>query len=250
MQVVLLAAGMGLRLGPLTRTTPKAMIHLNEKPLVDYTLAPLLANKKVTEVIVVGGFEFSSLKSHIEKNYSPFGDRVRVVRNSQFTKGNLYTLCAALPYLEGSFLICNVDHIYQEDTWRFILQEREEAAIFCDFFRDFQADEMKVLLDENKNLVEMAKDLEDFDCCYVGLTYVPASRSADYQRAIHKTIKAFGDKALVENVLPLLAGLKNKIQVIPFDRHQWYEIDTRKDLAQAQDSLLDLSATQTLIQVD
>ncbi|KAB2838977.1 NTP transferase domain-containing protein, partial [bacterium] len=52
MQVVLLAAGMGLRLGHLTRALPKALIRLNGKPLIDYTLPRLLANKRVEEVIV------------------------------------------------------------------------------------------------------------------------------------------------------------------------------------------------------
>jgi choline kinase len=237
MQVVLLAAGMGLRLGHLTRATPKALISLHGETLVDYTLPHLLANRRVQEVIVVGGFEFDRLQSHLRERYAAFGDRVRVIDNPRFTQGNLFTVSAALPYVEGSFLICNVDHIFQEKTWKFILNERDRVTIFCDFLRSFQDDEMKVLLDEQKKLMDISKKLQVYDCAYVGLTYIPADSLEAYKNACEKTRQEVGVSAVAENVLPRLASQGQEIQVIPFDKHRWYEVDTRQDLAQAERAL-------------
>lgn len=235
MQIVLLAAGMGLRLGHLTRTTPKALISMGGEPLVDFTLPRLLANKRVSEVIVVGGFEFLSLEAHIKRKYEAFGDRVRVLQNPKFTLGNLYTLEAALPYLEGSFLICNVDHLFQERSWKFILNERDRVSIFCDFFRSFQEDEMKVLLDEEKNLIDISKKLTTYDCAYVGLTYIPGVALDAFKRAFENAQVEFGPKAVVENILPHLARQSQDIQVIPFDKHHWQEVDTKEDLHKAEE---------------
>jgi choline kinase len=234
MQIILLAAGMGLRLGPLTRTTPKAMVPLQGMPLIDHTLPHLLSNKRVSEILVVGGFEFEMLEDHLHNNYVPFGDRLRILRNRDFTKGNLSTANAALPSIEGSFLLCNVDHLYSEATWRFILQEREQVTIFCYFFRDFAADEMKVCLDESKRLEAMSKDLTEYDAAYVGLTYVPSLEVPAYRQAFQKASDRFGDRAVVEQVLPEMANLGHEIQVIPFDQHRWYEVDTREDLSKAE----------------
>ena len=237
MQVVLLAAGMGLRLGPLTRTTPKALIDLNGQALIDYTLPHLLSNKQVHEVIVAGGFEFNLLKSHLESHYAPFGDRIRLVRNFNFTKGNIFTLGAALPFVEGSFLLCNVDHIFHENTWKDILVERPQVSIFCDFLREFQDDEMKVLLDEDKKLMGMSKTMTEYDGAYVGLTQVSKESSHSYHQAFEQAIQEHGDKAVVENILPIFSREGGAVGVIPFDKNTWYEVDTREDLARAEAAL-------------
>lgn len=245
MQVVLLAAGMGLRLGHLTRALPKALIQLNGKPLIDYTLPRLLANKRVEEVIVVGGFEHANLQRHVEAQYSLFGDRLRLVENRAFTRGNLYTMEAALPYLSSSFLICNVDHVFSEATWSFILQERPEPLIFCDFLRSLAEDEMKVLLDGDKKVVDMSKTLEIFDAGYVGLTYMTAEKIELYREALGETAALRGEKAVVENVLPVMASQGEAIHVIPFDKNVWYEVDTREDLAKAEAALRAMEAEGT-----
>jgi len=244
MQVVLLAAGMGLRLGHLTRALPKALIRLNGLPLIDYTLPRLMANKRVEEVIVVGGFEFDNLRQHLEENYSLFGDRLRLVENRQFTRGNLYTMEAALPYLSSSFLLCNVDHVFSEKTWAFILQERAVPSIFCDFLRALAEDEMKVLLDDEKHVVNMSKTLETFDAGYVGLTYVTADRFELYREALAETAQRVGDKAVVENILPMMASQGEAIHVVPFDKNVWYEVDTREDLAKAETALRALESDE------
>ncbi len=250
MQVVLLAAGMGLRLGPLTRTTPKAMVPLKDALLIDHTLRHLLASKHVSEVLVVGGFEYPSLEKHIESHYAPFGDRLRKVYNSQFTQGNLMSLRSALPHVEESFLLCNVDHLYSQATWRFILQDRSKLSIFCDFFRDFAPDEMKVSLDGKKRILAMAKDLRDYDCAYVGLTYVPQTALAAYKAEAERIFHQQGAGASVEALLPPLSREGQPVQVIPFDKHEWYEVDTREDLNKAEAALGGASATFRRTQAD
>jgi len=242
MQVVLLAAGMGLRLGHLTRALPKAMIALNGKPLIDHTLPKLLASKRVEEVLVVGGFEHANLAAHVSESYSHFGDRIRVVENREFTYGNLFSMKAALPHLDSSFLVCNVDHVFSSETWSFILEEKKSPSIFCDFLRPLEADEMKVCLDEGKHLVEISKTLTSYDAGYVGLTFLPKEEIPSYQRALEQTEVKHGEKAVVENILPQLALNGLKIQVIAFDRYRWHEVDTKDDLKKAETALRDLEA--------
>jgi choline kinase len=234
MQVVLLAAGMGLRLGHLTQALPKALISVNQQALIDYTLPHLLRHLHVSEVLVVGGFEFENLQQHLNKKYSHFGEKLCLFENPRFRLGNLYTLEKAIPYLNASFLICNVDHIFPATAWDFILQDREKVSVFCDFQRPLLEDEMKVVLDPDRYLLGMAKGLTAYDAGYVGVTFVPQKDLSNYKKYFEKTAKIKGEKAVVEEVLPLMASLGKKIQAIPFDEHVWYEVDNKEDLMRAE----------------
>ncbi len=237
MQVILLAAGMGLRLGHLTQVLPKAMIIVNQVPVIDYTLGPLLANKQVKEVLIVGGFEFQRLREHIEKRYQAFGDRVRILENKQCTWGNLYSVKRALSHIEKSFLICNVDHIYSSKTWNWILTPRKDFTIFADLKRPLAPDEMKIVLNDHGNLQKISKTLPCYQGGYVGLTYVPHSQIDLYKQTVSKVEVLSGEKAVAEEVLAYLASQAEKISIEAFDQHRWWEVDTPEDLRKAQEDL-------------
>lgn len=68
MQVVILAAGKGRRMGVLTKNTPKPLIKVFKKPLIDYVFEAL--PDKVDEYIVVIGYLGFQIKSHIETFYN------------------------------------------------------------------------------------------------------------------------------------------------------------------------------------
>lgn len=237
MQVVLLAAGMGVRLGPLTKTLPKALIPVNQHPLIDYSLSHILKNQGVEEVIVVGGFEYFQLKAHLQNQFERHQERIKLLENKKFQLGNLHTLHTALPALKTSFLICNVDHLYSQKAWDFILQDRPEVSIFCDFKRPLAADEMKVQLDGKGQLKAMSKTLKDFEGGYVGLTYVPQEFFESYKTAVENTFLKFEDNAVVENVLPLLTREGKAVHPIAFDEYPWHEVDTPEDLKKAEAAL-------------
>ncbi len=235
MQIILLAAGMGLRLGHLTQVLPKAMISVNQVPLIDYTLGPLLANKQVKEVLVVGGFEFRRLQQHVQERYQAFGNRVRILENKNCSWGNLYSVKTALAHIEKSFLICNVDHIYSSKTWNWILETRKDFTVFADLKRPLAVDEMKIVFNEGK-LQKISKTLACYQGGYVGLTYVPSSQVALYKQAVAKVEELSGQKAVAEEVLAYLAEREN-ILVEGFDQHRWWEVDTPEDLRKAQEDL-------------
>ena len=55
MRAIILAAGLGTRLRPMTDNTPKALIKVNDKPLVEYQIE-YLKEKGIDEIIVVVGY--------------------------------------------------------------------------------------------------------------------------------------------------------------------------------------------------
>ena len=108
MQVVLLAAGLGSRLGSLTETVPKALIRVGGEPLIEHALH-FAARLIPTSVVVVGGFGFPQVAEEIERIRSLRVPPLELVENTSFRDGNLVSLMTARPYLVNDFLICRID---------------------------------------------------------------------------------------------------------------------------------------------
>ena len=70
MKAVLLAAGEGTRLRPLTLTTPKCLVPINEKPLIDFWLDMLVPNNQIEEIYINVCYLKELIISHIEKNWT------------------------------------------------------------------------------------------------------------------------------------------------------------------------------------
>lgn len=69
MKAVLLAAGLGSRLRPLTNTLPKCLVPIHGQPLLDYWLEMILATQQVSEVIINLHYLKEQVEKHIAENW-------------------------------------------------------------------------------------------------------------------------------------------------------------------------------------
>jgi choline kinase len=203
MRAIVLAAGTGSRLGELTKTRTKGMVPVNGKPLIDYLLE-FLDLPSFSKVMVVGGFHYEDIKTHVDKKKHP---NVEVLENKEYLKGNIFTLITALSRFSGeSFLITNVDHIYPYVMFEKMKKEFSGIRAMCDFDRALGDDDMKVKLKgESRRIEFISKTLKKYDCGYIGMTYVDEAVESIYRNAIQETLLRFGEKAVVENILQVLA---------------------------------------------
>lgn len=237
MRAIVLAAGTGSRLGELTKTRTKGMVPVNGKRLIDYLL-DFLEPSFFNEIMVVGGFHFEDIRDHISKKNLP---NVRVYENREYLKGNIFTLITALQKFSGdSFLITNVDHIYPPAMFQKMKQSFRGVTAMCDSDRALGDDDMKVKLDEKtRKIAYISKTLKQFDCGYIGMTYVDGEIDSIYRNAIQETLLRFGEKAVVENILQVLAEEEKTAPVIcDLSGMGWYEVDTVEDLVSAEKNLL------------
>lgn len=125
MQAVILAAGLGTRLRPLTDNTPKALVEVAGKKLVEYTLDNL--PEEINEVVFVVGYLGDKIINHFGDNYK--GKKVRYVeQNEFFGTGHALKICERV--LKNRFLVLMGDIIYGRTDMEKCLQH--ERCILID----------------------------------------------------------------------------------------------------------------------
>ena len=236
-QIVLLAAGMGTRLGDLNGGLPKALFEVAGHKLIDLALA-FAGRFDGAERIVVGGFQFDRLSAHLAASE----EQITLLENPQYRAGNLLTLDVALPSLRGATLLMNIDHVYPAAVAeRIRAQAGEHVTAFVDFDRELGADDMKVELDGVRRVRAISKRLDRWDCGYVGMTYIPAGELARYVATVAAVKATIGEAAHVEQVLQRLADDGAPVEIGDISGIGWHELDTPEDVARALPSLRDLA---------
>jgi NDP-sugar pyrophosphorylase family protein len=108
MQAVILAGGLGTRLGPLTRKIPKPMVPVAGAPYLEHQLR-LLARQSFRDVLLLTGYLGERIESYFG-NGSRLGLRLRYAREAQ-PQGTGGALRDARPYLAESFLLMYGDSL-------------------------------------------------------------------------------------------------------------------------------------------
>ena len=97
MKAIILAAGLGTRLRPMTDNTPKALIKVKDKPLVEYQIE-FLKEKGIDEIIVVVGYLYEQF-DYLKEKYN-----VELVFNDKYAEyNNFYSLYLVKEKLADSY---------------------------------------------------------------------------------------------------------------------------------------------------
>jgi choline kinase len=237
--VIILAAGTGSRLGARTADMPKPCVVAGGHPLLAYDVA--FARKAgASRVAVVTGYR--------REISEPLAKRLGadpVLWNPRFADaGNLLSLKVARDagLCDGGFLLMNADHVYKPSIAT-VIQETaaraEQVTGFVDRDRRLGPDDMKVRVDGEGRITAISKTLDDWDAGYVGMTWVPPARAAEYQRVCDEVTREKGDPAHVEAVLHRLAAGTDPAATADISGHGWHEIDDERDLERAEKALRD-----------
>ncbi len=107
MQAVILAAGLGTRMRPLTNTVAKPLLKIGKRALLDYSFDAL--PETVDEVIVVIGYWGEQIRAYLGENFR--GRRIHYVVQKNL-EGTAKALWEARPFLRERFLVLMADDIY------------------------------------------------------------------------------------------------------------------------------------------
>lgn len=124
MQAVILAAGEGTRLQPLTENKPKSMVEINDKPILSHCFDQL-TDLGAEELITVVGHLKGQIIDYYDDEYE--GVPVRYVEQDQ-QQGLADALLSAEKYVEGTFMLMLGDNIFDANLSDVVNRQQEDRA--------------------------------------------------------------------------------------------------------------------------
>ena len=236
MQAIILAAGMGRRLGEFTRDNTKCMVPVNGTPLIDRLLTQLSA-LELKRIVIVVGYQAQRLISHIGNRYEALN--IEYVENPVYDKtNNIYSLSLAKEQLQADdTLLIESDLIFSDRLLQMIVgDERANLALVAKY--ETWMDGTMVCLDKEQNIVNfVGKDAFNYDDAneyYKTVNIYKFSKEfsrSKYVPFLTAYTKAIGNNEYYENVLRIISLLnQHDLKALPIGNERWYEIDDKQDL--------------------
>ena len=236
MQAIILAAGMGKRLGALTQNNTKCMVEVNGVSLIDRTLTQL-SKLLLSRVIIVIGYKGENLRNYVGDEYK--GLKVEYIDNPVYdTTNNIYSLSLAKEELQkDDTLLIESDLIFDDTLFPMIVNnEYPNLALVAKY--ETWMDGTMVRIDDDNNIVNFvpkeAFRYEDVDVYYKTVNIYKFSRefsTHEYVPFLDAYSKVMGNNEYYEQVLRVLTLLHSStLKALPISDEKWYEIDDVQDL--------------------
>ncbi len=236
MQAIILAAGMGRRLGEYTKDNTKCMVPVNGVRLIDRLLGQL-GKQGLQRIIIVVGYKGKELQQYVSAHHSTLP--IEFYENPIYYKtNNIYSLSIVKEKLqEDDTLLIESDLIFSDRLIPMIVENSNPNLALVAKYETWM-DGTMVRLDEEQNIVNFiskdAFDYNDVDSYYKTVNIYKLSQQFSQQKYVpflDAYTKAVGTNEYYENVLRILSLLNgHDMKALPIGNEKWYEIDDKQDL--------------------
>jgi L-glutamine-phosphate cytidylyltransferase len=236
-QAIILAAGQGKRLRPLTDDVPKTLLEVGGEPILEHVLRALEANN-YERAVVVTGFGREQIEDHCTPRESI---EVEFVHNEEFAStNNIYSLWLANEYATDGFTLVNSDTIFPAESLG-ELQRADGSRLLVDVGEELEDEEMQVAFaSDHMETIGKALDggetgvyLDEGDGEYIGVSKFTAEDAA----LLFEHIEEFIDRGEVgEWYEAAFDDLFDDREIGYVEVGEpWAEIDTPEDLERARE---------------
>ena len=240
MQAIILAAGLGRRLGEFTSNNTKCMVKVNGVPLIDRMLTQL-TSYPLSRVVIVIGYEGAKLKEYIGDRYPSLN--IQYVENSIYDKtNNIYSLWLAKEWMESDdTLLLESDVIFDDRVLDLIYNSQEPDVALVAKYQPWM-DGTMVRIDDDRNIISFipkkAFKYSDIDNYYKTVNVYKFSKEFacnSYIPFLEAYIRVLGNNEYYEQVLRVITLIDaSGLKALPIGNLSWYEIDDVQDLRIAE----------------
>lgn len=237
MQAIILAAGMGRRLGEFTQHNTKCMVEVNGVKLIDRTIMQL-SKFNLNRVVIVVGFEGQRLIDYLNNKYIN-NIKIEYIYNPIYDKtNNIYSLALAKKELcEDDTILLESDLIYEDNVLNSIVDHADPNLALVAKYESWM-DGTMVRIDEDRNIIDFvpkeAFRYEDTDVYYKTVNIYKFSKefsTNEYVPFLDAYSKVMGNNQYYEQVLRVITMLHtSSLKALPIKNEKWYEIDDIQDL--------------------
>jgi L-glutamine-phosphate cytidylyltransferase len=246
MKVIILAAGMGTRLGKYTEDLPKAMVNIFNKPLIESQIE-ILHSAGLTDISIVRGYAPDKFQLKEVKYYN----------NNAFATTNMVeSLMAASPEIEQAedgVLVCYGDIIFEKRLLETLINSNNEVSVLVDDdwqdywqtrLSNWQNDIESLQYDDNDNIFELGNpncSIEKANSRYIGLIKFSQEGCLKLLEIYDKNKEQYWESkekwhhsknfqnAYMTCLLQELIDNKIEVKAVHV-KHGWLEFDTAEDV--------------------
>jgi choline kinase len=236
---MVLAAGAGRRLLPLTEDLPKTLLRVDgDDTILDIALGNL-ASVGMTRVVVISGYAAHALEERVAALSERHGVELALIFNDKAEIwNNAYSLWLGRDHFAEGVLLVNGDTVHPASVEETLLEARGDAPILLatDQEKPLAEEEMKVLIDADGALQRINKAVDPAVAAgeYIGVTLIEPEAAGPLADAL-KTVWERDPDLYYEDGYQELADRGGVVRAVPIGAVEWVEVDNHDDLARARD---------------
>ncbi|MDI6707988.1 MAG: sugar phosphate nucleotidyltransferase [Candidatus Thermoplasmatota archaeon] len=223
MKAVILAAGEGLRLRPLTVTRPKVMLTIANKPILQYVVEALVRNR-LKELVIVVGYKKERIMSYFEDG-KKFGASIEYVEQDK-QLGTAHAVAQASNYVEDKFLVIAGDNIIESETLAQLIKSKPPSLLIT---KSSLPSKYGAVITEGgklKNIIEKSE---------LKVSELVSTGAYIFSRDIFKAIKSSGSVDLTSTLQHLL---RENTKISCVRTSTWYDAVYPWDLLRINSEIL------------
>ncbi len=228
MKSIIIAAGKGNRLYPVTEEIPKCLLDVTGKSILEHQLDNLEYCGIENNVAVLG--------YKIEKVEDIFGKRIKYVHNPFFqTTNSIVSLWLAKEYLNDDVLILNGDVLFKVEILKGLLNQKDDICMVVDR-KKCNDEDYKVKIEDNR-IVDMGKTIPQKGIFgeFIGITKASKNGAKKIAKILDNMMKEQVFNTWYETALLELVKSGELISFYETKGKYWAEIDYLDDLEKARE---------------
>jgi len=238
--VIILSAGRSTRMYPLTKNTPKALLKLPNKTLLETQLEVFSKFSIIAEIIIVVGYLAEKIENKLNNEYSKFKKRfkIKTIFNPFYDLAdNLISLWLARYEMNDDLIIFNGDNYITDFVAEKLLNAESQICMVIDRKEHYGEDDMKVVTEADR-VVKIGKHLNPDIANGESIGMVKFTGQAPHKlvEVLDKIVRS--KKALKFYWLEAIQRLideKNEVNYVEVPPESWAEIDIHDDYEHLQE---------------
>lgn len=232
-RAVVLVAGTGSRLRPLTNDRPKCLVEVEGRSILA-RLLERLAGAGITRACLATGHRADALDAHFARHPPPL--ELSFVANERFaTTNNAYSLFTTRAQMgDRGFLLCDGDVLVGPGVVERLLAHDAENALLVEPRDDMADEEMKATVDASHRVTALAKTLRPEDSFGESIGIQRIGESSALWKTLADMMAAGGEGEYYEAAFQRMIDAGAQFAAVPVAGDEWIEIDDLADLERAR----------------
>tara|TARA_B100000530_G_scaffold291408_1_gene208111 strand:+ start:208 stop:915 length:708 start_codon:yes stop_codon:yes gene_type:complete len=232
MKALILAAGVSRRLYPQTYNTPKCLLEVGGKPIINYQLEAL-SELGINDITMIVGYHREMLVESVEKNFPEINFKF-IVNHHYFETNTAYSVYVGKEALSDQHLLMNADVVYPKELLSKLYHSSFENVLAVDI-KSCGREEVKVIDGGQNKISAIGKDLIEDQCLgeFIGVAKFSSEFMNDFVKALGLLIEAGGKNDYFEAGIEQLLE-KQLVHYVDVSEYPCLEIDFMEDLELAR----------------